>query len=279
MHESFLSDLQFLIICGRQGRKTMTIGKARINAPALPKYALSLILVVILAISCRAANAAKIDCGKSKTNIEKLICDNPVLLDKDDRLAKYFGKIVSTAPKAMATKIRSSQRTWIKSVRDKCEDEECIEKAYSLRQEQLLNESGIPEDVDENDPEDYCIKNGMPPGSALCTSYVISIDQRNDDKKLKEIYSQLLILLPSNSPTYREISQFQDKLLSERDKYCDEYGQSYGAAPSWNAAAGALCRDEMTKSQITVLEDLTSCIKGGKNCHVPSKIELPEPTF
>lgn len=222
--------------------------------------------------------AGQIDCDKARTKVEKLICDDPGLLNQDGRLGEYFDKIVATAPKPMATQTKGSQREWIKSIRDKCESRECLANAYAARQKQLL-ESGIPEDVDENDPEDYCIKHDMPPGGAACMGYINSRGREERERKLSGTYKKLVSSLPEKSPILTELSTFQEKWTALRDKHCEKYGQANGGAASWNAVKESECRDEMADGQIEALEKLASCVAKNKECHVPKKIKLPRPDF
>jgi uncharacterized protein YecT (DUF1311 family) len=71
------------------------------------------------------------DCGKASTMVEKMICADPRLSALDAKLAQSYK--VSLASAADPQTLRSEQRAWLASVRNRCPDPECIAQAYGSR--------------------------------------------------------------------------------------------------------------------------------------------------
>jgi len=83
--------------------------------------------------------AANIDCGKTKTAIEKTICDDDELLKLDESLDEAYRQALK-----LKRGIRKSQRQWLKYERNICHSIDCIKIAYETRiQELSLSHYGI----------------------------------------------------------------------------------------------------------------------------------------
>jgi uncharacterized protein len=77
-----------------------------------------------------ASGAASFDCAKAKSKIEKVICADPKLSQFDEDLNRYYGVAIE-ALKDGASCLKSDERAWVKSVRDKCGPKaDCLTKAY-----------------------------------------------------------------------------------------------------------------------------------------------------
>lgn len=75
--------------------------------------------------------AESIDCGKAKSSVERLICGNTNLSILDENLNKIYLK--SLESKDIKSRVITSQRLWIKKIRNLCQDVTCIKKAYEAR--------------------------------------------------------------------------------------------------------------------------------------------------
>jgi uncharacterized protein len=75
-----------------------------------------------------AAGAAGFDCLRASTSVERMICSTPALSAADDQLAALYD-----ARKAKDKSVASSQRDWLRNVRNKCTTAECLTQAYATR--------------------------------------------------------------------------------------------------------------------------------------------------
>lgn len=104
------------------------------------KLHLSLILAAGLATGLTTALAASFDCRKARSPMEEAICANGDLSALDDQLnASYRAHLADTEQNASA--LKTSQRAWLRAVRQRCEavDEiaDCLSDAYRERLENL----------------------------------------------------------------------------------------------------------------------------------------------
>jgi uncharacterized protein len=79
--------------------------------------------------------AASFDCGKAKSEVEKLICGNEELSKLDESLNDAYLKALNRTDIKKAT--IESQNQWLKKERNVCQDIECIKHAYENRIKEL----------------------------------------------------------------------------------------------------------------------------------------------
>lgn len=75
--------------------------------------------------------ATSFDCTKASTAIEKSICGNPSLGVLDDQLAATYHKAYNDSSAKDELKIQ--QREWVKNIRNKCTNDDCLSSAYASR--------------------------------------------------------------------------------------------------------------------------------------------------
>lgn len=75
--------------------------------------------------------AASFDCNKATTLVESLICSDDRLSQLDDSLDESYKKTISNS--TQKTKLKSEQLSWMKSVRNKCKNYECLATSYEER--------------------------------------------------------------------------------------------------------------------------------------------------
>lgn len=80
-------------------------------------------------------DAASFDCGKAATEIEKLICGDDELSRLDESLHKAYLQALQRTD--MRRQTIESQRQWLKSERNVCQNAECIKRAYEIRISEL----------------------------------------------------------------------------------------------------------------------------------------------
>jgi len=90
-------------------------------------------LLAIAIVPCSAVLAGSIDCAKSRTHVENLICENQLLSRLDTELGIAYKFVINDAPPIRKADSIAGQKHWISNVRDKCADEDCLINAYSAR--------------------------------------------------------------------------------------------------------------------------------------------------
>jgi uncharacterized protein len=88
------------------------------------------VLCALLPLS--TTHAASFDCVKAATPVEKLICQD----EQTSLLDEYLGRYYRAAREALgrgADCLRADQREWLKTVRNRCADTECLRRAYLER--------------------------------------------------------------------------------------------------------------------------------------------------
>jgi len=90
--------------------------------------------------SPKSLSAASFDCVKSATKIEKLICDEPVISDLDEKLAHSYQGLMLNLNSQTAKKLKINQRMWLKNNRNKCISVECLTEQYKNRIIELNSE-------------------------------------------------------------------------------------------------------------------------------------------
>ena len=92
-----------------------------------------LILSLVLSTCLLATNAyaASFDCSKASSNTEAMICADAQLSDLDSKLsAAYINALKGSSNGAT---LKDEQRKWLRYIRAKCSDADCLKKAYRER--------------------------------------------------------------------------------------------------------------------------------------------------
>ncbi len=91
---------------------------------------------MVFCLNCvLSAQAASFDCAKAVTKMEKLICSDEQLSKMDGDLSVAYLKSLHEASDPAIIKKR--QREWLADVRVRCNDAECLQRAYTARIAQL----------------------------------------------------------------------------------------------------------------------------------------------
>lgn len=94
-----------------------------------------LILVAIIMVASSIAIGASFNCSKAGTSVEKTICASKTLSSLDEQLAKTYESVILLSDRPDV--IKNHQKEWLRNIRDKCEDENCLKSAYEHRLAQL----------------------------------------------------------------------------------------------------------------------------------------------
>lgn len=73
------------------------------------------------------------DCAKALSRVEKLICANELTAMNEAVMAEVYRVAISKLDKSTRAVVVDSQKEWIKTVRDKCLDNACLDKAFYER--------------------------------------------------------------------------------------------------------------------------------------------------
>jgi len=93
------------------------------------------VAAICLLATC-LTQAASFDCAKAGTPVEKTICGNPRLSELDEHLRRYYSAGRAALGQAQSC-LATTQRDWLKSVRNVCKDAACLERAYLARLAEL----------------------------------------------------------------------------------------------------------------------------------------------
>ena len=76
-------------------------------------------------------HAAGFDCNKASTLVEKAICSDSELSKLDDLLLISYKEALGNI--SDTDKLKSEQRDWLSNTRNKCQDADCLKRAYNKR--------------------------------------------------------------------------------------------------------------------------------------------------
>lgn len=79
----------------------------------------------------QVASAASFDCTKASTHVERMICEDPESSELDSAYGVVFAELVGGSSDKEA--VRREARSWLKEVRNRCQDTRCLRDAYTDR--------------------------------------------------------------------------------------------------------------------------------------------------
>jgi uncharacterized protein len=94
---------------------------------------LAFLLISLMYLTIRHADAASFDCAGQLTTVERAICANERLSRLDDELEREYKHAVEYG---RISHLREKQRQWIRE-RDACKTENCLVHAYDRRLAEL----------------------------------------------------------------------------------------------------------------------------------------------
>lgn len=97
--------------------------------------------LALLAVSMMASNlvfAASFDCRNASTRVEKLICSSETISKADSELGNVYTYVLAnTYAKEKKSALIAEQKSWIMTIRDRCNDVNCLLHAYRTRIDDL----------------------------------------------------------------------------------------------------------------------------------------------
>lgn len=186
----------------------------------------SLVLCLLAWFFAPRAFSASFDCTKALSSVEALICKDSDTSSLDDKLQKTYKAALSKVAPSSKKALIEEQRHWITYTRDVCQDEACLQQAYTARIAVLARD------------EKYIIDDSScePPGAA-CLNMVtyrdpsIRISSFNrslvGQKQLGKIIScSRLINLPvgtaNSNNSYGGLCTLQDNMQRKAVKICND---------------------------------------------------------
>jgi uncharacterized protein len=89
-------------------------------------------LAIALLFAATKCFAASFDCSRARTQVEKLICADPLLGRLDDTLALNYRAMLTVDVGQSKQSLRAEQLGWL-SRRNQCKDSHCLVEAYRVR--------------------------------------------------------------------------------------------------------------------------------------------------
>jgi uncharacterized protein len=93
-----------------------------------------LVVILLLLLPCLMTggiHAASFDCKKAKTEIEKMICKDEELSKFDEEMDRKYKKALQLV--SYKEQMKKQQQAWIKTLRNACKDETCLQREYRDR--------------------------------------------------------------------------------------------------------------------------------------------------
>ncbi len=94
-------------------------------------------LLLFCVLFATNAAVAAIDCGRAKSNVDKLICSSSKLSVAENLMAYSYQQAIRRG--VDPNKLRSTQQEWRDNVRDACNDVPCLMEAFDERGAELDN--------------------------------------------------------------------------------------------------------------------------------------------
>ncbi len=91
----------------------------------------NLIFAASILLFASWTHAAGFDCSKASTLVEKAICSDSELSKLDDLLTISYKEALRNI--SDTDKLKSEQRNWLSNTRNKCQDADCLKRAYNKR--------------------------------------------------------------------------------------------------------------------------------------------------
>lgn len=168
-------------------------------------------LLVIIFIS-ESLFAAGFDCNKAETQVEKMICSNPFIGELDDRLNHLYEKAKSSENKK---EIIAKIREWLKSERNQCQTEVCLQNAYNNFFPKL--ELAVKENIEEDSEKNKNVTNN---NLEEKYPYYTRTNNNNQDKKDTKESNNIENIDAPNKNQKNEYQNFeQDNSKNNKDKH------------------------------------------------------------
>src|SRR5262245_15026906 len=94
----------------------------------------ALLTVAILVVPGIVVGAS-LNCSKASTSVENTICASKALSHLDEQLAQAYESVILLSDNP--DRVKRQQQEWLRHVRDRCQDETCLQGVYEHRLAQL----------------------------------------------------------------------------------------------------------------------------------------------
>ena len=96
-----------------------------------------MLATIALMLAAPIPAAAALDCSRARSNAEKMVCSSSRLALAEERMAYAFREAIRRGADPSA--LMQPQRRWTTEIRDACNEDECMLKAYEDRTAELEN--------------------------------------------------------------------------------------------------------------------------------------------
>lgn len=90
-----------------------------------------ILTIALLSLSATGAYAVSFDCQQATSFVEKAICQNQTLSGLDDELDTLYVTLKEGSKKPEI--LKKQQLKWLAKIRNACQNDTCLEKAYQNR--------------------------------------------------------------------------------------------------------------------------------------------------
>ncbi len=101
----------------------------------MQKALLATIAMLVLGTTTAYAN---IDCRVDRRPVERRICSDSTLLDRDATMSAYYYRLRNELTRTGARELLDNQREWL-ALRDQCMSNKCLMEMYDMRIRALRN--------------------------------------------------------------------------------------------------------------------------------------------
>lgn len=144
------------------------------------------ITLIILAFIPATSWSAGFNCTKANTFIEQAICNDQELSTLDNYLMTAYKKAIRVSDKDT---LKIEQRIWLKTKRNKCENNSCLKKAYLARLKELSKDTDTPKTINKkpinlksDKSNDTIVKNSRLKEVVLTPIHSKSLDNKTNGK-------------------------------------------------------------------------------------------------
>jgi uncharacterized protein len=210
-----------------------------------------------------SAQAASFDCGKAKTNVEKIICSDAGLSKLDEELSSVYKESLNESQHQNV--IKNAQKFW-RERRDACSDAGCLRQSYEERLSKFNSDISTSESKSEQktDKETCEAVEAGEGGGANLEGYCANRKLEQLNKRLERIYLNALKGLPSQQEAEGGRGQKSDLVESQKawlafhKSDCSLRAELAGAVRMWKSAHFINCEVTMTQERIKQLS-CSSC--------------------
>lgn len=103
----------------------------------------AIVLTIFGALTSASLQAAGFNCDQAQTQVERMVCAHDLSSELDSEMARVYASSKNAASPHQARRIGVEQSAWLKNVRARCSDLQCLIIAYVSRIDELSKSNAI----------------------------------------------------------------------------------------------------------------------------------------